>query len=88
MKVLLSHLGQSLVHFPAKIALPNLIILHEKFRDGGGIFDHVLFSDFVSLPLVVLPLSIVPWLQGEFGHWLFGRWLDKTWGKGHMEGAV
>ncbi len=74
--------------FSCKIVLPNLIILHEKFHDGGGIFDYVLFSDFVGLPLVVLLLSIIPWLGGEFGHWLFWRWLDKIRGKGHIEGAV
>ncbi len=74
--------------FSCNIALPNLIILHEKFRDGGGVFDYALFSNFVSLPLVVLPLSIVPWLGDDFGHWLFGRWLDIIGGKGHIEGAV
>ncbi len=74
--------------FSCKIALPNLIILHEKFRDGGGVFDYALFSDFVGLSLVVLPLSVVPWLRGEFGCWLFGRWLDKIGGKGHFEGTV
>ncbi len=74
--------------FSCKIAFPNLIILHEKFRDGGGVFDYALFSNFVGLPLVVLLLSIVPWLVGEFRHWLFGRWLDKIGGKGHIEGAA
>jgi hypothetical protein len=53
--------------FSCKIALPNLIILHEKFHDGGGVFDYALFSIFGGLPLAVLPLSVVPWLGGEFG---------------------
>ena len=74
--------------FTHKNMLPNLIILHEKFCDGSDVFDYVLFSDFVGLPLVVLPLSVIPWLGGEFGRWLFGRWLDKIGGKGHIEGAV
>ncbi len=74
--------------FSCKIGLPNLIILHEKFCDGSDVFDYVLFSDFVGLPLVVFPLSVAPWLGGEVGRWLFGRWLDKIWGKGHIEGAV
>ncbi len=63
--------------FSCNILLPNLIIFHEKFCDGGSVFDYALFSGFVGLPLVVLPLSMVPWLGGEFEHWLFGRWLIK-----------
>ena len=74
--------------FFCKIALPNLIILHDKFRDEGGIFDYALFSHFIGLSLVVLPLFVIPWLGGEFRRWLFGRWLDKIGGKGHIEEAV
>jgi hypothetical protein len=48
--------------FFCKIALLKLIILHEKSHDGDGVFDYALFSDFIGLPLVVLPLSVVPWL--------------------------
>jgi hypothetical protein len=71
--------------FTHKIVLPNLE-LHEKFCDGGGIFDDALPSGFVGLPLIILPLSIIPWHGGEFGHWLFGRGLDKIGGKDHIEG--
>ncbi len=74
--------------FSCKITLPNLIILHEKFHDGGGVFGYALFSNFVGLPLNVLPLSVIPWRGGEFGCWLFGRWLNRIGGKGHIEGAV
>ncbi len=59
--------------FSCKIALSNLVVLHEKSHDGGGIFDYALLSDFVGLPLIVLLLSIVPWRRGEFGRWLLGR---------------
>ncbi len=74
--------------FSRKIALPNLIVLHEKFCDGGGIFDGALPSNFVGLPLFILLLSVIPWHGGEFGCWLFGRGLDKIGGKDHVEGAV
>ncbi len=57
--------------FTCKITLPNLIVLHEKIHDGGGIFDDAPPSGFVRLPFIILPLSIVPWHGGEFGHWLF-----------------
>jgi hypothetical protein len=80
-------LGTISCAFSCKIALPNLIVLRGKFCDEGGVFDYVLFSNFVGLPLIILPLSVVPWRGGEFGHLLFGRWLDKIGGKGHIEGA-
>jgi hypothetical protein len=57
--------------FSRKIALPNLIVIHEKFHDGGGVFDDAVPYNFIGLPLFILPLSIVPWRGGEFGHWLF-----------------
>ncbi len=44
-------LGKITCAFSCKIALPNLIVHHEKFHDGGDVFDDVLPSDFVGLPL-------------------------------------
>ncbi len=73
--------------FTCKITLPNLIVPHEEIHDGGGIFDDAPPSGFVGLPLIILPLSIVPWRGGEFGHWLFRRGIDKSGGKDHIEGA-
>jgi hypothetical protein len=80
-EVVVVPLGTIPCAFSHKIALSNLIILHEKFCDGGGVFDGALPSDFVGLPLFILLLSIVPWSGGEFGCWLFGRWLIKLGGR-------
>ncbi len=74
--------------FTHKNMLPNLIILHEKIHDGGGVFDDVPPSGFVGLPLIIPLLTAVPWRGGEFRHWLFGRGLDKIGGKDHVEGTV
>jgi hypothetical protein len=57
--------------FTCKMELPNLIVLHEKICDGGGIFDDTLPSGFVRLHFIIIPLSIIPWCGGEFGHWRF-----------------
>jgi hypothetical protein len=67
--------------FSCKIPLPNLIILHEKFRDGGGVFDYALFSNFVVLPLVVLPLSVIPGLGVSLGVGFLGDGLIKLGGR-------
>jgi hypothetical protein len=80
-------LGTILCAFSCKMVLPNLFVLHEKFRDGGGIVDYTLLCNFDGLPLIILLLSIIPWRGGEFGRWLFWSWLDEIGGKDHVEGA-
>ena len=46
--------------FSSKITLLDPITLHEKFHDGGGIFDNVLPSDFVELLLLILLFLLSP----------------------------
>ena len=52
MKMVLSHLGQSDKHFPAKSCLQSLLSFIKKIGDGGGILDDVISSGFVGFPFL------------------------------------
>ncbi len=67
--------------FTRKIALPNLIVLHEKIHDGGSVFDDALPFGFVGLPFFILPLSVIPWHRVSSGIGVLGEGLIKLGGR-------
>jgi hypothetical protein len=88
MKVLLSHLGRSLVHFPAKLRFQTS---SSFMRNSvmGAVFLITRSSPTLSVFLLLFfcfPLSLGLGVSSGIG--FFGRWLDKIGGKSHIEGAV